>query len=125
VVKQAVSSAGAEGARSEAVRHGVEVLKAVAHPLRLALLDALSASDEECVCHLSYLLKKPQPYVSKHLAALHEAGLVVDRRDGQRTYYRIANPGVVPLLDAALAISGRTRAEHRDNLAGCPCPRCG
>jgi len=100
------------------------LLKALAHPVRLALLEALSRSEEECVCHLAYVLKRPQPYVSKQLAELHKAGLVIDRREGQRTFYRLAEPRVLVLLDAVLAWSGRVRAPGRRNLLGCPCPRC-
>jgi DNA-binding transcriptional ArsR family regulator len=67
------------------VDRDVELLRAVAHPVRLVILEVLS-QDEECVCHLSYLLGRPQPYVSKQLAELREAGLVQDRRDGMRIF---------------------------------------
>jgi ArsR family transcriptional regulator, arsenate/arsenite/antimonite-responsive transcriptional repressor len=100
-----------------------ELLKAVAHPLRLELLKGLSQG-EECVCHLSFMLAKPQPYVSKHLAALREAGLVLDRRDGQRVFYRLASPRVRVLVEAALALFGESLPERREDLVGCPCPLC-
>jgi len=100
-----------------------EFLRALAHPVRLAILEALSQG-EECVCHLSALLKRPQPYVSKQLAELREAGLVVDRRDAQRVYYRLAEPRVAELLEAARALSGRPASVSRQVLPGCPCPRC-
>jgi DNA-binding transcriptional ArsR family regulator len=101
----------------------VELLKAVAHPVRLALLEAL-ARDEECVCHLSALLERPQPYISKRLGELREAGLVLDRRDGQRIYYRLANPKLAALLEAARVIAGRPAVEIPRVVVGCPCPRC-
>ncbi len=100
-----------------------ELLRALAHPTRLALLEELS-QDEECVCHLSHLLVRPQPYISKQLAELREAGLVVDRREGNRIYYRLADPRIATLLETARALARREARRGRHNVAGCPCPRC-
>ncbi len=63
------------------------VAKAMAHPSRLLILDALS-SREMCVCELTELVGVDQSTVSKHLAVLRNAGLVADRREGVMTYYR-------------------------------------
>ena len=52
----------------ETLERDAELLRAVAHPTRLALLEAVSEG-EECVCHLSCLLGRPQPYISKQLGA--------------------------------------------------------
>lgn len=106
-----------------AIERDVELLKAVAHPLRLVLLEALSQS-EVCVCHLSTLVGKPQPYVSKQLAELREAGLVLDRRDGQRIYYRLADPRLAEILAAVRNLTGRPPLRNLEALLGCPCPRC-
>src|SRR5450756_242939 len=102
-----------------------QILKAIAHPFRIRMLEALSA-DEECVCHLSALFEKPQPYISQQLAALKEAGLVQDRRVAQRIFYRIADPRVLELLDAVRALSGSPALarEPRRAVTGCSCPKC-
>lgn len=105
------------------IEREIELLKAVAHPLRLVLLEALS-QEEACVCHLSALLAKPQPYISKQLGELREAGLVLDRRDGQRIYYRLAEPRLAELLAAARAIAGRPTLDIPRVVSGCQCPRC-
>ncbi len=99
------------------------LLRAVAHPIRLAILETL-AQDEECVCHLSTLLERPQPYVSKQLAELREAGLVIDRRDGMRIYYRLTDARIASLLEDVRALTGRKPPPGRRSLPGCPCPRC-
>lgn len=103
----------------------VELLKAMAHPFRLRLLRELSR-EEECVCHLSALLDRPQPYISQQLAALREAGLVVDRREAQRVYYRVQSQEVAELLLAVDRLAGvpEDRVAVRHPLAGCPCPKC-
>lgn len=110
-------------AKAAAMEREAEVLEALAHPLRLLLLEALREG-EECVCHLSTLLDKPQPYISKQLAELRQAGLVVDRRDGRRVYYRLTDERLRPLLDAVRALTGRAPLVGRRSLDGCPCPRC-
>ncbi len=63
------------------------VAKAMAHPSRLLMLDALQEK-ERCVCELTELVGADQSTVSKHLAVLRQAGLVEDRKEGVMTYYR-------------------------------------
>jgi len=64
------------------------IAKALAHPSRLLMLDALS-DGEMCVCELTKLVGADQSTVSKHLAVLRNAGIVGDRKDGVMTYYRV------------------------------------
>ncbi|HNO80306.1 MAG TPA: metalloregulator ArsR/SmtB family transcription factor [Phycisphaerae bacterium] len=65
-----------------------KVAKALAHPSRLLMLDAL-AEKELCVCDLTDLVGADQSTVSKHLAVLKNAGIVADRRDGVMIFYRL------------------------------------
>lgn len=101
------------------------LLKALAHPFRIRILEEISG-EEECVCHLSALFDKPQPFVSQHLAALKEAGLVVDRRVAQRVFYRTADPRIADLLDSSRVLSGaaRERVKTTRPVPGCNCPKC-
>ena len=64
------------------------VAKALAHPSRLLILDAL-AEGEKCVCVLTELVGADQSTVSKHLAVLKQAGLIEDRKEGVMTFYRV------------------------------------
>ncbi len=96
-------------------------LKALAHPVRLHILDILRQG-EVCVCHIEAALDKRQAYVSQQLMVLREAGLVASRRDGLRVFYRLADPLAADLLDAAL---GAARSgEGHEHIDGCPCPEC-
>ncbi|NNG13976.1 MAG: metalloregulator ArsR/SmtB family transcription factor [Gammaproteobacteria bacterium] len=56
---------------------------------RLRSLLLIQQEGELCVCELVHALDLIQPKVSRHLAALRDAGVVVDRRQGQWIYYRI------------------------------------
>ncbi len=65
------------------------LLKVVADPARLRLLNILSATDEVCVCDLTEPLGLSQPTVSHHLKVLHEAGFTTRERRGKWVYHRI------------------------------------
>lgn len=58
-----------------------DLLKAISHPARLAILDILRGG-EQCVCHIEAALNLRQAYISQQLMTLKDAGLVESRRDG-------------------------------------------
>ncbi len=92
-----------------------EVFKAMAHPLRLAILDFLG-KDERCVCEIVAALGLRQPTASKHLAMLHARGLISRRREGSRVLYRLT-PGADNLLAAGVAFARDSgQAEARSLL---------
>jgi len=64
------------------------VAKALAHPSRLLMLDALQQR-EMCVGELTELVGADQSTVSKHLTVLRNVGLVTDRKEGALCYYRL------------------------------------
>ena len=106
------------------------LFQALAHPVRLRILDIL-AGQEACVCHLTAALHKPQPYVSQQLSMLREAGLVVDRREGTLIYYCLAGDHLVRLIEEGKALvrdlTGTDLtfpAIPEGALDNCPCPRC-
>ena len=75
-----------------------EILKAAGEPTRLRILNLLRLGSI-CVCDLQAVLDVPQPTVSRHLAALRHAGLVIDSRVGPRVIYSLA-PAATPQLKA-------------------------
>ncbi|HEX9298265.1 MAG TPA: metalloregulator ArsR/SmtB family transcription factor, partial [Polyangiaceae bacterium] len=81
--------------------------RALGDETRLGLLCAL-LTDELSVGELSEIMQAGQPGVSRHLAALRDAGLVVARKQGATTYYRI-QPGD-PLLEGAVGAELKRRA---------------
>lgn len=68
-----------------------DVLKALAHPLRLAILEFLAA-EEKCVCHIVEHVGTSQSNVSKHLSLMKKAGVLSDRKEGLSVYYRLSMP---------------------------------
>ncbi len=85
----------------------IGILSALAEPTRLKALRMVWDGREHCVCELMRELGATQSRMSRHMAALKVAGLVVDRRDAQWVRYRRAPnlpQKVVRLVDAALAL---------------------
>jgi DNA-binding transcriptional ArsR family regulator len=74
------------------------IFRALGDPTRRAVFEALAAG-EMSVSELAAGLPVSQPAVSQHLAALRGAGLVVERREGRRAYYRARPRGLDPLID--------------------------
>lgn len=68
-----------------------QTFKGLSDVSRLRILNLLMHG-ELCVCDIQYVLGSPQPNVSRHLIYLKNSGLVVDRREGPRMYYRIPKP---------------------------------
>jgi ArsR family transcriptional regulator len=66
-----------------------ECFKGLADQTRLRIVNLLLAG-ELCVCDIQRILKAPQSGISRHLTYLKHAGLVRDRRDGVRIFYRLA-----------------------------------
>ena len=73
-----------------------EMLKMLAEPARLALLQELK-DGEKTVGELATKLKIGQPSVSKHLGILAGANLVTRRREGVKVYYSLQGEFIFPL----------------------------
>lgn len=85
----------------------IDILAALAERTRLAAIRLLWDGKEHCVCELMRELGASQSRMSRHMAMLRQAGLVVDRRDAQWVRYRRAPnlaPAVANLVEAVLAL---------------------
>lgn len=76
-----------------------KVVKALAHPTRLFIVDELSRRGERCVCELTEMIGADISTVSKHLSLLKAAGIVADEKRGNMVYYRLGIPCVVQFFD--------------------------
>lgn len=80
-----------------------EFFKALAHPLRIRIIDALREG-EIGVNDLCARLQVEQSTVSQQLAQLRGRNIVVGRKEGQNVYYSIRDTAVFRLLDVAKEI---------------------
>jgi ArsR family transcriptional regulator len=79
------------------------IIKAMAHPSRLIIIDAL-AEGEKCVCELQRLVGADLSTVSKHLSVMKRAGIVTDRKEGLQVFYRLRVPCVLRFFDCVEAV---------------------
>jgi DNA-binding transcriptional ArsR family regulator len=88
---------------TELRRFKADFFKALAHPLRIAVVDALR-DGEMGVNELCSKLKTEQSTVSQQLAVLRSRNIVVGRKDGLNVYYSVRDVTVFRLLDVAKLI---------------------
>lgn len=65
-----------------------KIFKALSNPIRLRILDIL-LTGEKCVCEIIKVLGLEQSHVSKNLTILKEAGLIEDRKEGLKVFYKL------------------------------------
>lgn len=105
-----------------------DLFRSLSQPTRVEILLAIG-SGEACVCHLEAILKMRQAYISQHLMALRQAGVLDTRRDGRFVYYRLQNPQILDFIRRAAETAGVSAdkvvsAAGIQPRSGCGCPKC-
>lgn len=77
--------------------HVAEVMKAVAHPVRLQIIELLETK-EMCVGDIVAAVGGKQSITSQQLNMMRDKGVLACRRDGAKVYYRIENKNVIKLI---------------------------
>jgi DNA-binding transcriptional ArsR family regulator len=95
----------------------VGLLRELADPLRLRVVDRLGHRGPATVSQLSGELGVPLPQLSNHLRRLRESGLVRVERSGRQAVYQLADPGLQLLLPLLDRITGHLRPPVRPSVA--------
>ena len=82
-----------------------ELLQTISAPARLEIL-LIVGTGEACVCNLEARLGYRQAYISQHLMALRQAGLLEARREGKYVFYHLLKPEIMPLIQMTADIVG-------------------
>ncbi|HWT76365.1 MAG TPA: metalloregulator ArsR/SmtB family transcription factor [Mobilitalea sp.] len=77
-----------------------ELLKTLAHPVRLCIVNGLLKKGECNVSYMQNCLRAPQSTISQHLQKLRMAGIIEGRRNGLEIYYQVCNDKVEALMNA-------------------------
>lgn len=83
---------------SEIFELHAEILKALAHPRRLEIIQLLR-DQELCVSDIYEMLDLPQANISQHLMILREAGIVKTSRDGKQILYSLTDKKIINASD--------------------------
>jgi len=103
-----------ERLRSEA---RAEVLKALAHPSRMFIVERLQ-SEPHCVCELTDLIGADTSTVSKHLSILKNAGIVQDRKEGTTVYYSLTCDCIESIIEGVERVVRNRFEKQRKAVAG-------
>jgi len=93
------------------------IIKAMAHPTRLFIVDELARCKQKCVCELTEMIGADMSTVSKHLAILKSAGIVADEKRGSMIFYRLRVCCVVEFLECVESVLKCNAAAQRKVLA--------
>ncbi len=85
------------------------VLKALAHPTRIYIVDLIEREGARCVCELTERIGADTSTVSRHLSILKNAGILQDRKEGTTVYYSLACECIA---DFMAGLEGVLRARH-------------
>lgn len=99
--------AKAHGTARERYEARARIIKAMAHPSRLLMLDELEKGPR-CVCELRDLVGADLSTVSKHLLVMKNAGLVTDERRGTEIHYSLKVPCVMKFFGCVEAVLKRS-----------------
>src|SRR6266516_6704447 len=88
---------------SQLTQFKAEFFKALAHPLRIAILDSLR-DGERTVAEISAEFGIEQANASQQLAVLRNKNIIVARKAGANVYYSVSDPAIFKLLDVAREI---------------------
>jgi DNA-binding transcriptional ArsR family regulator len=92
-----------------------EFFKALAHPLRIKILDVLRHG-EVGVNDLSARLEVEQSTLSQQLAVLRKSNIVAGRKEAQNVFYSVPDPAIFRLLDDAKRVFNNHLIDVRDLL---------
>ncbi len=84
-------------ADTERLQRAAEILRTVAHPARLQIINFLEAG-EQSVAQICKWLNAPQPFVSHHLNLMKAKGILSSRRNGSHVLYSVANRSVIDVV---------------------------
>ena len=84
-----------------------EVIKAMAHPARLCIVDMLSKKPC-CVAELTAMIDSDMSTVSKHLSVLKNPGIIAGRKEGTKVIYSLAMPCVMNFFGCVDQVLERT-----------------
>ncbi len=79
------------------------VLKSVAHPVRISIIDLLEQREKLTVTELQQVLEIEQSLLSHHLTNMRDKGVVETQREGKKVYYFLADSTITDIIDCIQA----------------------
>ena len=93
-----------------------EIAKAIAHPLRIAIVDFLK-DGEQCVCDIAKHIGSERSNVSRHLGVMVNAGVLECHKEGLNVIYRLKTPCILDFFSCIIRVLKEQTRENRKLLA--------
>ena len=91
-----------------------EIAKAIAHPLRIAIIDFLK-DGEQCVCDIAEHIGSERSNVSRHLSVMVGAGVLEYRKEGLKVIYKLKTPCILDFF-SCMTTCLKQQAEDNEKL---------
>ena len=95
-----------------------QVLKAIAHPTRIQIIEILKDENELCVCHLYEKLDLEQSNVSQHLKLLKSQNILSSRKVGLKVMYKIEMKEAINIINDTQALISKKILKIIDSQNG-------
>jgi len=83
---------------ARAIQLKAEVLKALAQPTRLKILECLREG-EKCICEIVPEINGEQSNISRHISVMQKGHLITTRKDGVKVMVKVRDPRIFEILD--------------------------
>ncbi len=93
------------------LEYSAEVLKAIAQPTRLRIIELLR-DGEHCVCEIFPAIGHEQSNTSRHLQVMLKSGILMQRKEGLKIFYSLRHPEVLEILRLAELVASREATER-------------
>lgn len=93
-----------------------EIVKAIAHPLRIAIVNFLK-DGEQCVCDIAAYVGSERSNVSRHLSVMVSAGVLEYRKEGLKVIYRLKAPCILKFFSCVTAVLKQQAKDNERLLA--------
>lgn len=80
-----------------------EIVKAVGHPVRIAVVDFLR-DGEQCVCDIAEYVGSERSNVSRHLSVMVQAGVLESRKEGLKVMYKLKTPCILKFFECVTGV---------------------
>jgi ArsR family transcriptional regulator len=104
-----------EAGMDELVTARAEILKAIAQPTRLKIIELLR-NGEKCVCEIFPAIAEEQSNTSRHLNLMQGCGILQRRKEGIKIMYRLKHPEILAILDFVSTILKKEVSEKNKLL---------
>jgi len=91
-----------------------EVLKAMAQPTRLKILELLR-SGERCICEIVPAINGEQSNISRHISVMQKSHLITTRKDGVKVMVKVRDPRIFEILDT-VSLFLKTQMQEQSRL---------